>query len=57
MAVCKIDQTPQKIYQHLSLQETPKFTQIGIFGLKIYHLATLRDQIETKLWKVDLQKR
>jgi hypothetical protein len=23
-----------KIYQHLSLQDTPKFTQMGIFGLK-----------------------
>jgi hypothetical protein len=22
-------------------KDTPKFTQIGIFGLKIYHLATL----------------
>jgi hypothetical protein len=30
-----------KIYHHLSLQDTPKFTQIGIFGLKIHHLATL----------------
>jgi hypothetical protein len=30
-----------KIYQHLQLQDPPKFTQIGIFGLKIYHLATL----------------
>jgi hypothetical protein len=29
-----------KIYQHLSLQDTAKFTQIGIFGLKIYHVAT-----------------
>jgi hypothetical protein len=27
--------------QHLSLQETPNFAQIAIFGLKIYHLATL----------------
>jgi hypothetical protein len=27
-----------KIYQPLSLQETPKFTQIGLY---IYHLATL----------------
>jgi hypothetical protein len=25
----------------LSLQDTPKFTQIGILGSKIYHLATL----------------
>jgi hypothetical protein len=29
-----------KIYQLFSLQDTPKFTQIEIFGLKIYHLAT-----------------
>jgi hypothetical protein len=31
----------RKIYQHLQLQDPPKFTQIGIFGLKVYHLATL----------------
>jgi hypothetical protein len=30
-----------KIYQHRLLQEPSKFTQIGIFGLKIWHLATL----------------
>jgi hypothetical protein len=30
-----------KIYQHLPWQDPPKFTQIGIFGLKIYNLATL----------------
>jgi hypothetical protein len=30
-----------KIYQHLSLQDPPKFTQIGSPGLKINHLATL----------------
>jgi hypothetical protein len=24
------------------LQDPPKFTQIGIFGLKIFHLATLK---------------
>jgi hypothetical protein len=29
------------IYQHLPLQEPHKFTKIGIFGLKICHLATL----------------
>jgi hypothetical protein len=29
------------IYQHLQLDEPPNFTQIGIFGLKICHLATL----------------
>jgi hypothetical protein len=30
-----------KIYQHLLLQDPPKFTQIGNFCLKICHLATL----------------
>jgi hypothetical protein len=30
-----------KIYQHFPLQDTPKYTQIGIFGLKINHLVTL----------------
>jgi hypothetical protein len=30
-----------KIYQHLPLKESPKLTQIGIFGLKINHLANL----------------
>jgi hypothetical protein len=30
-----------KIYQHLPLQDPPKFTQIWIFGLKTNHLATL----------------
>jgi hypothetical protein len=28
-------------YLHLPLHDTPKFTQIGIFGLKTNHLATL----------------
>jgi hypothetical protein len=27
--------------KHLTLQDPPTFTQIGIFGLKIYRLATL----------------
>jgi hypothetical protein len=27
--------------QHLPLQDPPKFTQSGIFGLKICHLATV----------------
>jgi hypothetical protein len=27
-------------YQHLPLQDPPKFTQIGIFGFQICHLAT-----------------
>jgi hypothetical protein len=34
-------QNGHTIYQLVSLQDTPKITQIGIFGLKIYHLATL----------------
>jgi hypothetical protein len=29
------------ICQHLPLQNPTKFTQIGIFGVKIYHLAAL----------------
>jgi hypothetical protein len=35
-----------KIYQHLPLQDPPKFTQIWIFGLKRNHLATLIDGIK-----------
>jgi hypothetical protein len=30
-----------KIYEHLPLQDPSKLAQIRIFGLKIYHLATL----------------
>jgi hypothetical protein len=33
------------IYQHPPLQDSPKFTQIGIFGLKICHLSTLIQRI------------
>jgi hypothetical protein len=29
------------MYQPLPLQDPAKFTQIAIFGLKIYHLAAL----------------
>jgi hypothetical protein len=29
------------MYQHLPLQDPPKFTQIGILGLKICRLAAL----------------
>jgi hypothetical protein len=39
----KIDQNCQKIYQHLPLQGPPKFTQFGIYGLKIRPLATLKE--------------
>jgi hypothetical protein len=31
-----------KIYQHFPFQGPPKFTQIGIFGFKTNHLATLQ---------------
>jgi hypothetical protein len=37
-----------KIYQHLPLQNPPKIVQIGIFGLNIYHLATLPMTTATK---------
>jgi hypothetical protein len=36
----KIDQLAKK-NQHLPLQDPPIFTQIGIFGSKRNHLATL----------------
>jgi hypothetical protein len=39
------------IYQPFPIQGPPKFTQIGIFGLKIYHLATLhRSEIFVQFW-------
>jgi hypothetical protein len=31
----------RKIYQHFQFQGPPKYTQIGILGMKINHLATL----------------
>jgi hypothetical protein len=34
----------RKIYQHFSFHGPPKYTRIGIFGLKINHLATLPRQ-------------
>jgi hypothetical protein len=30
----------RKIFQHFTFRDPPKYTQIGIFGMKIYHLAT-----------------
>jgi hypothetical protein len=33
--------------QHLPLQDPTKFTQIGIFGLKMCHMATLTSFIST----------
>jgi hypothetical protein len=38
-----------KIYRHLPLQDPPRFTQIGVWGLKIYHLATLVCRAEPSL--------
>jgi hypothetical protein len=37
-----------KIYQYFPIYGPPKFTQIGIFGLKINHLATLSSE-ETRI--------
>jgi hypothetical protein len=43
---CKIDQMT-KIYQHRPLQDPSKFAQIWIFCLKICHLATLFQTVDT----------
>jgi hypothetical protein len=32
----KLTKLPKNIYQHLQWQDPPKFTKIGIFGLKIW---------------------
>jgi hypothetical protein len=36
-------------YQYLPLQDSPQITQIGIFGLKMCHLATLIQKLGRKL--------
>jgi uncharacterized protein YpbB len=41
-----------KIYLHFPFQGPPKLTQIGTFGLKINHLATLV-QILYKFWYIE----
>jgi hypothetical protein len=47
LMVIKYSQCPKnipdahEIYQHFTFQGPPKVTQIGIFVLKINHLATL----------------
>jgi hypothetical protein len=41
-----------KIYQHLPLQDPPKFNQIGILGLKKYHLATLNMSTKCCIYKM-----
>jgi hypothetical protein len=33
-----------KIYQLFPMYGPPKYTEIGIFGLKIYHLANLNSE-------------
>jgi hypothetical protein len=45
-----------KICQDFPLQGPPKFTQIGIFGLRTNHLATLSETQSTKNAKTWLQK-
>jgi hypothetical protein len=35
-----------KIYQHLALHDPPKFTQIGILGLKTFHHAALQTHVD-----------
>jgi hypothetical protein len=40
----------QIIYQPFPFQGPPKFTQIGLFGLKIYNLATLNECSATSKW-------
>jgi hypothetical protein len=40
-----------KIYEHLPLQDHPKFTQIWIFGLKTNHLATLLSGTDVMIFK------
>jgi hypothetical protein len=37
--------TTEDRYEHGPFQDPRKFTQIGIFGLKIYHLATLLEKV------------
>jgi hypothetical protein len=39
-----------KKQEHLPLQDPPKFAQIWIFGLKIYHLAALGSDAKNRLW-------
>jgi hypothetical protein len=34
-------ETVSEIYQNIPFYGVQKFTQIGMFGMKIYHLATL----------------
>jgi hypothetical protein len=39
-----------KIYPHFQLEYPPKFTQIGIFGLKTNHLASLKQSCLDLTW-------
>jgi hypothetical protein len=37
------------IYHHFPIQGPPKHTKIGIFGMKLYHLATLHLRPNSRL--------
>jgi hypothetical protein len=43
-------QNGHKIYEHFPFQGPSKISQIGIFGMKIYHLATLVPAV-ARHWK------
>jgi hypothetical protein len=45
---CNIFPNDQRLYQPFPFQCPPKFTQIGILGLKINHLATLVGMVYTE---------
>jgi hypothetical protein len=45
----------QSIYQYFPFQNSPKFTQIGILGLKTYYLATLTlSMLLTAYWHLGM---
>jgi hypothetical protein len=44
------------IYQHVPFQGPPKYTQIGIFGMQIFHLATLMTTAVEKRHLAQLNK-
>jgi hypothetical protein len=50
-AVKNVDKMSIKKYKHLPLQDLIRFARIGIFGLKIYHLATLVRALAPKFLK------
>jgi hypothetical protein len=46
-----------KMYQYLPMYGPPKFTQIGIFGMKRNHLATLRQTFVALPLKQELEEK